>query len=280
MKKIIILGLVLLLSGCSTKFVYKNIDWLAYWYIDDFIELTDKQKDVLDSKLNEWLAWHKENELPKYVAHIKELSEDVVQQQLSLDKIQYHQDKAQGHWKRLRAHVVPDVVEMAPMFSDEQMTYLFAALEKRNKEREEEIAERNAEDPAKRAKKRLKNSLKEAQTWLGKLTKEQERLIENTLPQFHSNAPLWLEYTRTYQNELRALFVQQDRGQGFKQELTTLLLSPEQFRSEELNVRNQSNSERYKNMLLTMMVLSTEKQRLHFIDEAAEYTEDFIDLMN
>jgi hypothetical protein len=269
---------VLFISGCSTKFVYKNIDWLAYWYLDDFVELTDEQKVVFDQKLNEWLVWHKENELPQYVGHIAEISNDVVTQQLSLDKIQYHQDKAQAHWRRLRAHIVPDAVEMSPMLNEEQITYLFAALEKRNKEREDEIQERNEQDPEKRAKKRLKNSLKDAQTWLGKLTKEQERLIENTLPQFYSNSPLWLEYNRTYQNELRMLFARSDRGDEFKTALQDLLLNPEQFRSEALVTRNKSNSEVYKNMLLTLMVLSTEKQRNHFVEEAGEYKQDFIDL--
>lgn len=280
MKKIIILCLVLFISGCSTKFVYKNIDWLAYWYLDDYIELNNEQKEVFDVKLNEWLAWHKQNELPKYIDHIAELSTDVFDQQLSLERIQYHQDKAQAHWKRLRARVVPDAVEMSPMLTDEQVTYLFAALEKRNLEREEEIQERNEQIPEKRAKKRLKNSLKDAQTWLGKLTEEQERLIENTLPQFYSNSPLWLEYTRAYQNELRLLFAKSDRGTSFKMALQDLLLNPEQFRSEELVDRNKSNAELYKNMLLTMMVLSTEKQRTHFVEEVAEYKEDFVDLLN
>jgi len=72
-KKIIVIGLVLLLSGCSTKFVYKNLDWLVYWYVDDFVELSDEQERMVDVKLATWLEWHKNTEIPKYVAHLNEL---------------------------------------------------------------------------------------------------------------------------------------------------------------------------------------------------------------
>jgi hypothetical protein len=74
------------------------------------------------------------------------------------------------------------------------------------------------------------------------------------------------------------LFARSDRGDEFKSALQDLLLNPEQFRSEALVTRNKSNSEVYKNMLLTLMVLSTEKQRNHFVEEAGEYKQDFIDL--
>ena len=69
------------LGGCSTKFAYNNIDWLIYWYIDDYIELTPKQEQAFDEKLSGWLEWHKQQELPQYLSHIDELVSDIQTQQ-------------------------------------------------------------------------------------------------------------------------------------------------------------------------------------------------------
>lgn len=269
---------MLFISGCSTKFVYRNLDWLAYWYLDDFIELTDEQEEIVDVKLNSWLDWHKQNELPQYIKQINEIVSDVRTQQLSLAKIDEHQEKARGHWVRFRDHIVPDLVELSPILDEEQVTYLFAALEKENEKREKELNKISKKDPKKRAAKQLKNNIKQAKDWLGSLTDEQEKLIENTLPQYQPEAMLWLEYRRAYQSALRTLFSNNDRGEEFKLKLNALLLNPEQYRSDELSKRNDHNSEIYKNFLLSLLALSTEKQRERFADGANEYAEDFIDL--
>jgi len=279
-KKLYILIAILFLTGCSAKFAYRNIDWLVYWYLDEYIELTDEQQDVFEVKLNKWLDWHKQNELPKYVSQLDLLAQDIIDQNISAQRIDYHRDEARAHWVRLRAYITPDLVQMAPMLSPEQITYLFAALEKENLERQEELDE-NAQDSAnERTEDRLKRTLKETKRWLGKLTTEQETMIENTLPQFHSNGTLWLEYRRAYQNQLRALFAQPDRGSEFAQSLSVLLTQPEQFRSQALQIRNDENSNAYVNMLLTLAVLSTEKQRQHVKKEISEFSKDLTDLMN
>jgi len=62
---------------------------------------------VVDVKLATWLEWHKRIEIPKYIAHLNQLSDDIRTQQLSLDKIDYHQQKAAQHWARFKAKIFP-----------------------------------------------------------------------------------------------------------------------------------------------------------------------------
>ena len=47
----VVFTLSILLTGCSSKFAYNNIDWLMYWYIDDYVELDKSQKSLLDGVL-------------------------------------------------------------------------------------------------------------------------------------------------------------------------------------------------------------------------------------
>lgn len=277
-KKIIIIGFVLLLSGCSTKFVYKNFDWLVYWYVDDFIELSNEQELLFDEKLVAWLEWHKTVEVPKYIAHLDELSEDIRMKQISLDKMDYHQQKAAEHWTRLKERIIPDLVEMAPTLSSEQVESMFKEIDEINKEEAKEREEFLAKSPEQRTEKSIKRNNKNVERWLGDMTAEQESLIENTHGQYHSNGELWLEYRIRYQAELRSLFNEPDRGDKFKAELQKLLMHPEEYRSTSLNQRNVENSLKYKEFLLNVDALATEQQRMHLLGEIADFMDDFRDM--
>ncbi|AEP30091.1 DUF6279 family lipoprotein [Brumicola nitratireducens] len=278
MKKIIVIGLVLLLSGCSTKFVYKNLDWLVYWYVDDFVELSDEQERMVDVKLATWLEWHKNTEIPKYVAHLNELSDDIRLQQISLDKMDYHQQKAAEHWTRLKAKIIPDLVEMAQMLTQEQVDSMFKEIDEMNKDEEKERQELLAKSPEQRQKRSIKRNIKNLERWLGDITSEQESLVENMYGQYHSNGELWLEYRVRYQAELRSLFNKSDRGDEFKAKLNRLLMQPEEYRSELLNQRNDENRNSYKTFLLAVDALATDEQRTHLLSEIADFVEDFSDL--
>lgn len=278
MKKIIIIGFVLLLSGCSTKFVYKNLDWLVYWYLDDFIELSSEQESLFDDKLSDWLEWHKTVEIPKYIAHLGELSEDIKMKQISLDQMDYHQQKAAEHWTRLKARIIPDLVEMAPTLSSEQVQSMFEEIDEINKEESKDREEVLSKSPEQRKQKSLKRNKKNLERWLGDITNEQESLIENTYGQYHSNGELWQEYRIRYQAELRSLFNEADRGDRFKAKLQKLLMYPEEFRSALLNQRNVENSKKYKEFLLAVDALATEEQRAHLLSEIAEFMKDFRDM--
>lgn len=255
------------------------MDWLVYWYIDDFVELTKQQEKVVDANLATWLAWHKETELPKYIQHLSELSSDIRTQQLSLDKMDYHQQKAADHWVRLKAKIIPDLVEMSPMFSQEQVDSLFKEIDKMNQEEAEEREELLTKTPEKRKSESLKQNKRNLKRWLGKLNNEQKQLVVDMHGKYHSNGELWLQYRVRYQAELRSLLNATDRGDSFKTKLNKLLMEPEAFRGDTLNKRNVENSSRYKEFLLAADTLATDDQRKHLLGEISEFVDDLNDLV-
>ncbi|MBF7072718.1 hypothetical protein ISG33_04805 [Glaciecola sp. MH2013] len=279
MKKFIVLLTILALSGCSAKFAYNNIDWLAYWYIDDYIELTDEQEEAVDKKLLSWIAWHRNNELPQYYQHLAELSKDIQSKSMSVERMEYHQEKAADHWYRLRERIVPDLVELSPMLTRQQVVAMFEEIDEQNQEEKEERREREARSDDKKKRDSIKRNKKNLTRWLGRLTSEQENLIENMYGEYHRNGELWQQYRESYQGELKALLLQEKRDDAFKTRLSELLLNPEAFRSDELNQKNKENSDTYKNFLLSVDALATEKQREHLIDEIAEFSDDIKELM-
>ena len=59
---------LIFLSACSsTTFLYNRLDTLIGWYVDDYVTLDKTQRDSFDVRLDALLAWHREEELPRYI---------------------------------------------------------------------------------------------------------------------------------------------------------------------------------------------------------------------
>jgi hypothetical protein len=279
MKKFIVLFAVILLAGCSTKFAYKNADWLVHWFIDDYVDMTREQKRQFDQNFEDWMNWHRDTQLPLYLLHFEELASDINTQNITIDRMEYHQEKARGHWLRVREHLTPDLAKLAATLSTAQVDELFKNLEEKNVEDEEERAERAEQSPEKRRDRWVKRNKDNIENWLGKLSPEQERLIEDQYNNFTSNGLMWVEYRRNYQAAIKEVFNAPDREDAFEQAMIELLNNPDVFRSQEMLDRSAANEYASKQYLLTLFNFTNEKQRQHMIEELNDWRDDVVELM-
>lgn len=273
-----LLAFVLLLGGCSAKFAYNNVNWLVYWYLDDYVELNNKQEDMFDGMLSNWKTWHKQQELPKYYAQLEDIVSDIKAKNVNEQSIASHRERVREHWARARAHVTPDLVKLGATLSDEQVLYLFANLEKMNVEDEEEINKNRELDKQEQLDDWIKRNQKGMKRWLGRLSDEQEAFIGTFYPRFESTSPFWLQYKRDYQQQLRKVFVVNNRGAGFERDLTALIINPEQFRSVEFQNVMDANTTASTDYLMGIYALSSDKQIQRLLDEVADLKDDLLDL--
>ena len=76
-----LLALAGLLQACgATKVFYNQAPDFAYWYLDGQLAFTDAQSLQVKDELGKLLAWHRQNQLPGYIAALQKL-----QQQLPSD---------------------------------------------------------------------------------------------------------------------------------------------------------------------------------------------------
>jgi hypothetical protein len=62
------------LSGCSTiKVVYNNSDDVIYWWLDSYADLQDSQKQFTRDALADLHRWHRQQQLPEYLALLKRM---------------------------------------------------------------------------------------------------------------------------------------------------------------------------------------------------------------
>jgi hypothetical protein len=280
MKGITIIVLSVMLSGCTTKFAYKNLDWLTYWYVDDYIEFTDQQEDFFDQKLTIWLSWHHKQELPLYMSHLNEIASDINQQNINFERLGYHQQKFMDHWLRLKTKIVPDIVTIASFLSQQQVQQLFEKIDKKNDEQRKELAELMQKSSQQQEEGVLKKRTKNLKRWIGSITDEQQSLIKSHYGAFHANRELWISYSVRYQSAVKAVFELPDRGERFQAKLTKLLMFPDIFKGERLTQRSNENAIKFKIFLKDVETSLTNKQRKYFAKEIIDFSDDITDILN
>ena len=274
MKKWFIAFSLLLISGCSSKMAYDNIDWLVYWYLDDYIELTDEQEDMFDDKLSQWIVWHREEQLERYIAQLQALKQQVANNELNKPLIASHLNRAKQHVATVRQKLAPDLAQLASQLNDEQVIYLFATLEKENREKEKEIAEAMEESDKERFERLTEEMEENFEEGLGNLTDEQEQKLQSYAPLFHRSDRNWLQYRNDMQSDARRLFATRKNNPDFIQQLTDLMNNPDRYRSDAFLKQRENNRQAYLNLATEMVQMMTPRQRKHVIDELDDLIED------
>lgn len=272
-----LLFLPFLLVGCSSTYVYNNLDWLLYWYLDDYVELDKGQKRIFDDKLDGWLRWHREEELREYKAQLLDLKQRVNSGPLNAQEWQEEFAKARSHWERLRNRVGPELVSFAPRLTDKQVAQLFEELESQNLEYEEERAETTEQE---RREERLEDIEDQLKGYVGKLNKEQLQLIEKYEDRFKTNFENWIAYRRAIQQAAKSLMESRNDNPQFIQQLTYLMEHPEEFQSDAYKLTSTHNRTTSGQMIAELNLTITPKQMRKLNKKVDNLLEDLDDLIN
>ena len=280
MKKGLLIAIIILLAGCSTKFTYNNLDWLIHWYIDDYVSLTDEQEEYFDEHFAQWQQWHRSEELGKYIAHLRAIKTDISGETLKAQQIARHMQDSRLHWERLRDRISPALAEMAYELSDEQVDSLFAEMQEKNEEiREslEEFANMSAEE---QAQDRLDSLQDDVSEYIGRLSSEQKNIIRSFAPDFNSTRALWLTYRTEIQQGARELMAGRKQNPQFKAQLVALITHPEDFRSDTYQTLRDENILTYSKMAEQLFYTLDKKQKRKLIKEIDDMIEDLEYLMS
>ncbi|RJG48204.1 DUF6279 family lipoprotein [Motilimonas pumila] len=282
MKKLVITLCALTLTACSTSFTYNNLDWLVYWYLDDYVELTDEQKQKVDPKLNEWLVWHREHELTLYLAHFAELSQDIQNKSLNSQTLDKHQALFEQHWQRLKARIVPDLVALAPLLSQQQIDQMFDVLGQENTVAKQDHNRLLTRNKIQQENLWLAERTKRLSRWLGPLSNSQRQLLEQSYQQYQDTQGLWIDFKMHYQHTLKhhLLVYSQVQTQAQSRALERLLLNPDTLKEPILVNKSQANVAMFKGLVQDLNQNITTKQREHLIEELAGIAQDIEAILN
>lgn len=174
----LLLLIAMTMVSCSlVKTAYNNAPALIAWRLDDYFSFNDAQKTKLKLALKDVHAWHRQNELPRYVVLLNAIHDDLshdVSAQTACQRI----DSIKANLQTLQIKMIPMIVEVAGTLSDKQLQHLQKKLEKRNLEWKEEWWQETTEE---QREVRLEKSKEFAEKVYGDLNEKQINLLKQSI---------------------------------------------------------------------------------------------------
>ena len=204
---------LLLLSACSsTTFIYNRLDFILPWYLDDYAQLNSEQDKYLEELLSPFLAWHRSEELPRYLLILEQIDSSL-DRQLGPDNVADIAAQLEAAWYRLEGKALDWLLDLGAELSDEQVQEFLAELQEQQSEYEEEYLERSEEEFREDSYDSLLDSM---QDYLGRLDKEQRALLQQASEGLMRSDRTWLTERAAW---LERLGVMMQREPGWQQRI-------------------------------------------------------------
>ncbi len=168
---------LLAIAGCSTglKLAYDNLERLALWEIDDYVDLDDPQKALFRKEFKALHIWHRQSQLPLYAADLRSLAAAIDTGAPLGSAATTTLSQADGHGERLWEQAKPGVERLLATLGDGQIADYDVKQRRKFAEEAAERADEALDDRRKRWLREWRNSMKR---WLGTLNAQQTALLE------------------------------------------------------------------------------------------------------
>ncbi len=271
--KLLIAAVVIVVVGCSTRFIYFHLDWLIPWYISDYISLDSEQKNMLEKRLLAQLEWHCRTQLPVYAEALRVLGNDVADpaNPIDVERLRFHYARFMELWQALLREIASDVTDLLLTASDEQIDELFANLASRNQEFREKYVDLPANELDKNRQARM---LKRVDYWISDPTALQIQAVAEWNATLMPIAEQWLQNRERTQAHARTVLEKRDDSLEFRKEMFDLIVYSERLRPEAYQQKIDFNTDVTLKLMVQLDRLLTDEQRQHFIKRIESLASD------
>ncbi len=265
----LILISIFVLAGCTKKFFYNNLDWFVLEYLDDYVTLNQEQESLLEERLLFLAEWHKQEELPRYVDHLKEM-ETMTEEDITLNYLQKSRERFREHYNRIVSKVAPELFSLSLLLTPQQQGEFLLNVRKDYKKRNAKYADKTEKEVRKIV---FENTEEWVTEWIGELNDDQQRYVTQFSNQVILNSPLWRNYRASIYQELEYMFDNKSNSVIYQKVFMQLMFEPESFYSDQLSQNMDHNLALVDQLTLSLSKSMTEKQWNHFRGEVAQWRE-------
>lgn len=258
---------IVVLAGCTKKFLYNNLDWFVIEFLDDYVTLNKDQESLLEERLLTLSEWHKKEELPLYIDHLKEL-ETVTKSDITLRYLQQSRDRIRDHYDRIVTKVAPDLFALSMQLSELQQREFLLNVQKDYKKRNAKYADKTEKEVREIV---FGNTEDWVSEWIGDLSTEQQVYVRQFSNQVILNSPLWRNYRALIYQELEYLFENKSDSLIYQRMFMQLLFEPDSFYSEQLSENIEHNIALFDQFVFYLTQSMTDKQWNHFHNEVKDW---------
>jgi hypothetical protein len=269
-RRLLILGVLLCLSGCSsTTFLYNRLDTLIGWYVLDYVSLSRDQRNDFNRRVDALLDWHRAEELPAYVVWLTEF-EDSLDEDLTEVELDELVDQLEEAANRLQAQVLDLLINFGATLSHEQRIEFVLTLQKDQAELEKKYLARTDDAYYQDIQKQFQKNLSR---FLGTLTDSQERAIEERSAQYQRLDFLWVEDRGRWVSQLERVL--QANDPDWPDQAREIYLKRRDNRDSEYEQAFARNTTISREIILSVLNQRTSKQDLRLRREIGKYRTDF-----
>jgi len=244
--------------ACSPSFIYKNLDWMIPWYAEGYVVLNEEQQEHFTLIIDEALAWHKEQELPRYQQYLQDIHVKL-DRPLNEDDISGIQTFTSSSFQTLQQRIIPALLPLFKTLDADQQQAFWAKLNKKHAEYEKEFISTSNEDHI--------NDMNEkytefAEKLLGFLTEEQKLIIDNRVGNVMRTDDIWLNTRRAWLNDVKVQY--EKKTNDWQTRVQAAWLNRGQHYSTVDKLKIDERDQQARQLLLAVINSRTDKQTEHF----------------
>ena len=255
-RKITIIILLGLLSGCMAKLSYSFADWIIEWTVTDYVSLDKAQKKQLRLDIDSKLEWHKQTQIIPYRDCLIEFREQA-QRGLTRQWLLAWSEQLTQFWQDAVLEITPEAIAFLISLSDQQIEEMIASIDKNQLELEEQY---DKPDVQKRLQERQQRAEDFIGRLIGKLNDQQKALIADWSKLSAGSTALWLQNRAQWTRQFEQVLLTRN-SEKFADEITQLFVYREQLWSESYKQSVQENFHSGIDLALAIEPTMSAKQR-------------------
>lgn len=275
LRSALLLAALFTLTACSlARLAYNNFGSVVAYAVNDYVDLTPEQEELLKTRAASLVAWHREKELPQWLRTLENARARVGAGASEAD-VRAAQREAQTLIERTAERMLPDAAELLARLEPAQIARLAARLEKDNRK----VARETAVPADERRAKRVKRVLGHFEEWMGTLTPDQISWLRSRVMAWPLLDEMRLDDRRRWQREFLQLLETRPEPRVFQAELRALVLNAETRRDPAYQAAWARQQADASDLAAWMVANATPAQRTRIQKKLAGYAEDLTALM-
>lgn len=218
-----VVALAIGLAGCGLGLVYPRLDSVVGFYVEGLVTLDKAQSAALKRTLASNLDWHRQSELERYSAFLRDMA-DTVAGGAGRDEWLGASRRTEQYWREIFEQAAPGYTALAATFTDAQVAELLENLEREDEEAWADFARRNPEQRQARREKSVRRAL---ERFTGPLTAGQRELIREHAASSQPFMAEWRDNRRVWREALAEALAQRDAGAAFEARMLVLIARPD-----------------------------------------------------
>ena len=269
-----IISITLLLGACSLKTVYNQLDYLIPSYVEGMVSLDDILEEKVEQRAGALVSWHRNTQLTQYAELLRSFQQDL-ESPLNEQRVLQHMAAIQLLWPPLEKKLNKEMADLLPLLNNEQREELFESIDDKN---EDYYDERVDLDKDERFDKYVETTLESYENWLGDLSEEQERAIENAATKLNSSAALRLEQRRLWQRNIQDILNSEDTKEIKSQRLQQFFKQFNINKQPQIKAVSDANKKVIARLTVTIINQASAEQKTFFKNKSDEYIRIFTEL--